>query len=283
VLYGCGESPTFPGLLSPVELAQPWNEGSPSSEGLRQAGIEAAIAAANEIPRMMSLLVVRNGTLVVEEYFRGNRRDSLNDLRSVTKSVVSTLTGLAIQEGYLSGLDQTLGELLPDAPFQFPEQRDIGIRHLLTISAGFDWYEHGPIGYNDWILPEDRVAFLLGKPIVDSPGTTFNYNSAAVHLLGVVLEEASGMTLPELADALLVGPIGITRSRWEPLGARYNGGVWIDLRPRDLARLGQLFLQGGRSGDLHLLPEPWTHQATRRAFAWRVQFGPLRAVSYGFL
>ena len=74
--------------------------------------------AASQIPRLTSLLVVKNGTLVVEEYYRGNQRDSLNDLRSVTKSVVSTLTGLVLQEGYLTGLDQTLGEILPSAPFR---------------------------------------------------------------------------------------------------------------------------------------------------------------------
>jgi CubicO group peptidase (beta-lactamase class C family) len=251
--------------------------------GLRPSGISSALVAAAEIPRLMSFLVVRNGTLVVEEYYRGNQRDSLNDLRSVTKSVVSTLTGLAIQEGFLTGLDQTLGELLPFAPFHFPEQREISIRDLLTMSGGFDWFERGAIGYNDWILSEDRIDFLLSKPIVEPPGTVFNYNSAAVHLLGVVLTEATGLELPELADHLLFGPIGITRSRWEPLTPHYNGGAGIDLRPRDLARLGQLFLQGGLSGDRRILSESWIREATTPAFGWRSSFPPLSAVSYGFL
>jgi CubicO group peptidase (beta-lactamase class C family) len=220
---------------------------------------------------------------VVEEYYRGNHRDSLNDLRSVTKSVVSTLTGLAIQEGYLNGLDQTLGELLPTAPYQFPEQRGISLRDLLTMSGGFDWFEHGAIGYNDWILSEDRVAYLLGKPLMDPPGLHFNYNSAAVHLLGVVLTEATGLELPELADQLLLGPLGIPHSRWEPLGPHFNGGAGIDLRPRDLARLGQLFLQGGLSGHRRILSESWIRQATTPAYSWRAPFPPLTAVSYGFL
>jgi CubicO group peptidase (beta-lactamase class C family) len=258
-------------------------EASPESEGLRKAGIDAAVSAASGIPRMMSLLVVRNGTLVVEEYFRGNQRDSLNDLRSVTKSVVSTLTGLAIEEGYLMGLDQTLGDLLPAAPFQFPEQRDISVRHLLTMTGGFDWHEDGAIGYNEWILSDDRIAYLLGKPMLDPPGATFKYNSAAVHLLGVILTEASGLSLPDLADALLFSPLGITRSRWEPLGSHHNGGAGIDLRPRDLARLGQLFLQDGWSGDRQILARSWIQQATRPAFSWRVAFGALRSLSYGFL
>jgi CubicO group peptidase (beta-lactamase class C family) len=280
---GCSESPLSPGLLEPVELAESWREGSPSSEGFRRAGIEEAIEAAGNIARMQSLLVARNGTLVVEEYFHGNRANSLNDLRSVTKSVVSTLTGMAIEHGYLTGLDQTLGELLPDAPFQDPQQREITVEHLLTMSAGFDWYERGAIGYNDWILSEDRVAYLLERPVLDPPGTTFNYNSAAVHLLGVVLEEASGTTLPDLADAMLFGPIGITRSRWERLSPHYNAGAGLDLRPRDLARIGQLFLQRGWSGDRRILSESWIQRATRPAFPWRSSFGPLRGLSYGFL
>ncbi len=282
-LGACGDSPTGPEHLAPVDLVQPWREGTPASVGLRPSGISSALASAAEIPRLMSFLVVRNGTLVVEEYYRGNHRDSLNDLRSVTKSVVSTLTGLAIQEGFLTGLDQTLGELLPSAPYHFPEQRGISVRDLLTMSGGFDWLERGAIGYNDWILSEDRIDFLLSKPMVEPPGAVFNYNSAAVHLLGVVLSEATGLPLPDLADQLLFGPIGITRSRWEPLTPYYNGGAGIDLRPRDLARLGQLFLQGGLSGDRRILTESWIQEATSPVFEWRVSFPPLPAVSYGFL
>ncbi len=283
LLGGCGDSPTSPGPLPPVELAEAWREGPPASEGFRSREVEDAISAAGAIPRMMSLLVVRNGTLVVEEYFRGNHADSLNDLRSVTKSVVSTLTGVSIQAGYLTGLDQTLGEILPDAPFHYPEQRAISIRHLLTMSSGLDWFERGAVGYNDWILSEDRIEYLLSKRILAPPGSTFNYNSAAVHLLGVVLEQASGMPLPDLADDLLFGPIGIPRSRWEPLGPHHNGGAGIDLRPRDLARIGQLFLQNGWSGERQILSESWIRQATAPVFSWRVNYGALRAVSYGFL
>jgi CubicO group peptidase (beta-lactamase class C family) len=258
-------------------------EGTPASVGLRPSGVSSALEAAAEIPRLMSLLVVKDGILVVEEYYRGNQRDSLNDLRSVTKSVVSTLTGLAIQEGYLSGIDQTLGELLPDAPFDNPEQEDIRVRDLLTMSGGFDWFEDGAIGYNDWILSEDRIAYLLSKPLMHPPGSTFNYNSAAVHLLGVILTEVTGMELPELADQLLFGPIGVTQSRWEPLGPHFNGGAGIDLRPRDLARLGQLFLQSGVSGNRPILSKAWIRGATTPAYDWRASFSPLSAISYGYL
>lgn len=283
ILSGCEGSPTKLLPLEPLDLREPWAEGTPSSQGFRESEIEEAIAAAGTIARMQSLLVVREGTLVVEEYYHGNRVDSLNDLRSVTKSVVSTLTGLAVEAGYLDGLHETLGELLPEAPFQDSAQRDITIRDLLTMSSGLEWYEDGPIGYSEWILSEDRIAYLLAKPMVSEPGRDFTYNSAAAHLLGVVLSEASGMSLPELADQLLFGPIGIPRSRWEPLSPYFNGGAGLDLRPRDLARLGQLFLQRGWSGDRQILSESWIQEATRPAFSWRSEFGPLRSLGYGFL
>jgi len=162
------------------------------------------------------------------------------------------------------------------------EQR-ITLRHLLTMSGGWDWFESGGVGYNDWITSGDPVAYLLARPHAAEPGTTFAYNSAAAHLLGLAVGEAVGRPLPAFANEVLFSPLGIAQSGWEVLGQnQVNGGAGLDLRPLDLARLGQLFLQDGWSGGTRILPEGWVEEATRARYPWRSQVGGTE-LSYGYL
>ena len=109
---GCGDT-TGPGPVATGDLSQEWQTASPASQGLDPVGISAAVAHARTLPRILSLLVVRNGVLVVEEYLNGNRADSLNDGRSVTKSVMSTLVGVALYQGLLPDLAGRIDEYLP--------------------------------------------------------------------------------------------------------------------------------------------------------------------------
>lgn len=280
----CSESPTDTVLDQTVDLTLPWQTATPSSTGMDGGELEQAVTRARGIARMRSLLVVRRGRLVAEHYFGGARPDDLADVRSVTKSVVSTLAGLAIERGYLSGLDQTIGEILgPEVAHLDETDRRVTVRHLLTMSGGWDWTEQGAVGYNEWILSSDHLAYVLDKAHVAAPGSTFAYNSAAVHLLGVVLEEATGMGLPAFAAQELFGPLGVDAVGWEPMPeGGVNGSSGLDLRPRDLARLGQLFLQDGWSGTRRVLPEGWVAEATRSRWPWRSDAGPT-LTSYGYL
>ena len=126
------------------------------------------------------------------------------------------------------------------------------------------------------------MGYLLAKPHVAEPGTTFAYNSASAHLLGVVLSAAVG-PLPAFANETLMTPLGITASGWEVLGPNeVNGGAGLTIRPLDMARLGQLFLQDGWSGTRRVLPEGWVGQATTAHYPWTSSAGPTRA-SYGYL
>jgi CubicO group peptidase (beta-lactamase class C family) len=225
--------------------------------------------------------------LVLEQYFRGNHADSLNDVRSVTKSVMSTLTGIALEQGHLSGLDQTLGDFLgPELEGLEPGKAEISIGDVLTMTTGLEWPENNgsQSAYNDWIRSGDWVSHVLGQPLVDPPGSRFNYNSGAIHLLGIVLERATGQRLPDFADAHLFGPMGVDRVAWEAFSdGTFNGGAGIDIRPRDLARFGQLFLQDGHDGLHQRVPLAWVRTASRPAFSWQASYGTLSALSYGFL
>ena len=280
----CADGPTAVGFDAPVDLALEWSTASAAEVGMDPEALVRAASQAQAIPRFRSLLVVRRGRLVLERYFGGSTRDDLADVRSVTKSVVSTLAGLAVERGHLTGLDATLGEVLPaDTPGLDDWERAITVRDLLTMSGGWNWYEQGAVGYNDWIVSTDHVGYLLAAPRAAEPGTTFAYNSAAAHLLGVVLTHATGKSLPAFADEVLFGPLGIGTRVWEAMGdAEANGGAGLDLRPRDLARLGQLFIQDGWSGDRRILPDGWVEEATRPYFSWTSSAGPTH-VSYGYL
>ena len=288
VLASGGCEPTAPVQLEPlhVDLTQPWTTASVEEVGGSSDLVERGIERARANDRLLSLLAVKNGRLVVEEYFRGASGDELHDVRSVTKSVVSALTGIVLDRGEIGSLDDAIGDYLDTLVSGMdPEKAAITIGDLLTMTSGLEWDESGGFGdYVEWIRSNDHLGYVLDKPLVAEPGTRFTYNSGTVHLLGVVLEQATGARLPDLADELLFGRMGVSRSRWEPLrDGFHNGGAGLDLRPRDLARFGQLYLQRGSSGTVRVLPPEWIDRSSLTRFDWRFNFGQLNGISYGFL
>ena len=283
---GCSDALTGPSVLEPADLAATWQTADPASLGVDAAALQRAAEDAENLPRMRSLLVVRDGRLILERYFHGFARDSLADVRSVTKSIVSTLAGIALERGDLPSLDHPIGDVLPASLGTLTAaQEPITFRHLLTMTGGFTWDESENIQeYNDWIHAEDHVAFLLDRAMDSTPGASFVYNSAAVYLLSVLLEEVVGQPLMDYADEHLFGPLGINERRWEELeDGRVNGGAGLKFRPRDLARLGQLMLQEGVSGNRQIVPTSWVSLASAPAFTWSMQSGPLTDLSYGYL
>ena len=284
----CAEETVVPGpdRLVEIDLAQPWSTATVADVGGSPAMVARGVDRARTNHRMRSLLVARNGRLVVEEYFGGARANTLHDVRSVTKSVVSALTGIALERGDIRSLDDPvsdyLGSLVPDLD---PDKGAITIRHLLTMTSGLEWDETGGFGsYIEWIRSGDHLGYLLARPFAAPPGEEFNYNSAATHLLGVVVQQATGAELPALARSTLFDPMGVSGSPWEPLGdGSWNGGAGLDLRPRDMLRFGQLFLQRGSTGGRQLVPADWASASTASRFDWQFDMGALDGISYGYL
>ena len=284
----CSEETVGPGPSGPpnVDLALPWATATVAEVDGSPEMVARGVERARANDRLLSLLVVKDGRLVVEEYFGDGRPDDLHDVRSVTKSVVSALTGIAIERGDIGGLDDPIGDYLePVTGPMAPEKHAITVGHLLTMSSGLEWDEPGGFGsYTEWIRSGDYLGFVLEKPLNSTPGSQFNYNSGAVHLLGVVVEQATTMQLPNLAQQALFGPMGISMSRWEPLGGGFhNGGAGLDLRPRDLARFGQLYLQRGSSAGRQIVPADWVDRSSVERFDWRFNSGSLKDITYGFL
>jgi CubicO group peptidase (beta-lactamase class C family) len=281
----CGDSPSGPSERGDIDISLPWQYAEPAALGMDGPALERAASQAGALPRMRSLVVVREGRIALERYYNGFGPDSLADLRSVTKSVVSMLTGIAMDQGGISSLDLTLGELLTqDLGIPSAAQAPISLRHLLTMSGGFQWDESGVAEYNDWRRSGDFVQYLLDRPVVSEPGTAFTYNSAAVHLLSLLVERSMGASLILFANVGLFQPLGITRGQWEGMiDGTVNGGAGLDLRPLDLARLGQLYLQRGRSGGRTVVRGDWVDLTTEPAYDWSRRVGPAGGITYGHL
>jgi CubicO group peptidase (beta-lactamase class C family) len=266
-----------------IDIAQPWANATPAEVNMDEVMLGRAASDAAAMPRFRSLLVARHGKLVAESYFGGADGSTVFDLRSVTKSVVSVLTGIAIQNGKLPGIDATVGTYLGSPYTLDANDRAVSVRQLLTMTSRYQWNETGGDDYNLWVLSSNHVQFLLDRRQTDPDGT-FTYNSAAVNLLGVVLQHAVAEPLPDFANAMLFQPIGITSVQWEELEPNMiNAGSGIRMTATDLLRFGQLLLQKGRSGNRQIVPEAWIVESTTPQFAWRDQYGAQRGVTYGYL
>ena len=288
VAAGCGEAPAPPSAASPppsrADLAGAWVESAPADVGLDPTTLAAAAAEAATMPRFRSLLVARHGRLALERYFGGADATTLFDVRSVTKSVVSALTGIALRDQVLPSIDAPVAGYLSPPYVLDDVARGLTVRQLLTMTSGYQWNEDNVAEYNQWIVSGDHVQYLLDRPHASPPGAQFTYNSAAVHTLGVVLQRAAANPLPQYARDRLFAPLGIDAVAWEVLDrGTVNGGSGIQLRGRDLLKLGQLYLQQGWSGDRSVVPASWVEETTRPRFAWRNDHGAQKSVTYGML
>jgi len=276
-------SPQPPPPVTIIDIAQPWATATAAEVNMDEVMLGRAASDAAAMPRFRSLLVARHGKLVAENYFSGADRATVFDLRSVTKSVVSMLTGIAIQNGSLPNIDATVGAYV-DTPYSLDtSDRAVSVRQLLTMSSRYQWNENSADDYNLWVLSNDHVQFLLDRRQTD-PAGTFTYNSAAVNLLGVVLQDAVAKPLPAFAEEVLFQPVGITSVQWEQLEPNMvNAGSGIKMTATDLLRIGQLLLQRGRSGSRQVVPEAWIDAGTTPQFGWREQYGAQRGTTYGYL
>jgi CubicO group peptidase (beta-lactamase class C family) len=275
--------PPPPPPVTIIDIAQPWARATPAEVDMDEVVLGRAASDAAAIPRLRSLLVARRGKLVAENYFGGADNTTVFDLRSVTKSVVMMLTGIAIQGGQLPNIDATVGSYV-DAPYSLDaNDRAVTVRQLLTMTSRYQWNESNGDDYNQWVLSNDHVQFLLDRRQTD-PAGTFTYNSAAVNLLGLVLQEAVAEPLPDFAQEVLFEPIGVTTVQWEQLETNMvNAGSGIKMTATDLLRFGQLLLQRGRSGTRQVVPESWVDAGTAPQFTWRETYGAQRSTTYGYL
>jgi len=243
-----------------------WRTSPPEEQGMDSEMLARMFQQVKDQQlNLHSLLIIRNGYLVTEAYFHPYNPDQPQYLASVTKSVISTLVGIAIQKGYIQDIDQTLVSYFPDRTIANLDARKkaITLRDMLTLTAGLTC---GKAFFSDMEQSNDWVQFMLDAPMAEQPGTKFNYCGGAVHLLSAILQKTTGMSTLDFANRFLFEPIGIAgvpEPRWptDPQGISLGpGGLY--LTPRDMAKLGYLYLQNGSWGDRQILSADWVKSAT---------------------
>lgn len=240
-----------------TERTVTWRAHPPAAHGFDAAALADAVAHAGELaPPLTSLLIARDTTTVAEVYFGEGGPTRAANLKSASKSVLSALTGIALQEGALKNVDQPIGPFFPDLLADAPRKQRITVRHLLTQQAGLESTSFE--NYGAWVTSRDWVADALRRPFEDVPGGEMIYSTGNTHVLGAVLAEATGQPLRAYAQDRLFDPLGVRIRSWQqsPTG-RYFGGNNLSITPRALLRFGQLYLNDGRYGGEQVLPPSW--------------------------
>ncbi len=255
----------------------------PVEVGLDPVGLANAADAVALSPGAASLLVMRDGKLAFERYFNGYDAADANGVHSLSKSILSVLTGIAIEEGRLS-LDSTVGDLLPAD--QVPAHGDLTVRDLITMAGGLEMpavdldYEWEP---SDVPGEPSLVRAVLERSSVTEPGTEFVYNTGLTQVLGAMVAEATGMSLCDYAAERLFGPLGVDVEHWhvDPTGY-FAGGYGLVLTPREIARFGQLIADDGEFDGARLVSTSWLGESLSSRWELGCAAYPA-AQSYGYL
>lgn len=229
------------------------------------AALEEVFLNAEQLPNLKSLIVYKDNSIIKEKYFHNGAADIEHDIRSVTKSVMSTLIGIAIDKGFIQSEDQTINVFLDPLVGNLDSAKSkIRIRDLLSMSSGFYGNELSSSSeYNNWISAPNQLLYTLSQPLVSQPGQTFYYNSGASHLLSIILTQATGMSSYNFAKQYLFLPLGISDHNWstDKQGSN-NGAAGLRLTPQDMLKIGILYLNGGIYNNTQVLPRSWITKAT---------------------
>jgi CubicO group peptidase (beta-lactamase class C family) len=284
---------------APPALGDGWPTASADSAGLDASRLAALTASVRAWPELgvHAILVERGGKLVYEEYFDGfderwgeplgrvaMTRESKHDLRSVTKTVVSALAGIALGAGAITSLDEPVIQWFPEfADLQTPDRRRVTLAHVLGMTSGLEWNEDIPYTdpRNDEIrmtADEQPLRYALSRPFAFAPGEEFVYNGGLTQVMAAVIERATRTPIEDYARAKLFAPMGITDVEWVgDLAGMPSAASGLRMRARDLARFGSLYLHDGRWNGTQVVPADWIERSTRRHF----RFSPRTGVDAG--
>lgn len=286
----------------PLETNGEWPTSSPEDAGLDGALLCSLSEMLDKSPEknVHAVVVVRGGKLVYEIYRKGEAyRDGhalgvvlytsqqLHDVRSVSKSVVSLLLGIALDQKLLASVETPVLSYFPDLQeLSTPEKQRISLRHLLTMTSGLEWNEEVP--YSDpgndasmMTLSTDPYRFALDRQVSHKPGERWSYNGGNTQLLAGVLQRATGKWLDDFASEALFKPLAITQFEWMRMSG--NGEIeaasGLRLRPRDMAKIGELVLNKGMWNGRRIVSESWIKESTLGRIK---HFDKVASLRYGY-
>jgi len=243
---------------------------TPEEQGIdpeKLTDIYKAIYADENLWSLRSMLVFRNGMLVSESYLKDD-----NDLTnpqmiwSCTKQVMGILTGIALEKGVISSIDDPIANYLSGVGENHPEKAGITIRQLITMHSGIDYNNDGVGGETDKVLrqiPDELTSFVLSRPMRTDPGTNFWYNDGDPQLVASLIQQTTGVHADEWADEVFFSKIGVSNYHW----VRYKdgttlGGYGIETTPREMGKIALCVLDSGRYNNLQVIPSQWIAEMT---------------------
>ncbi|MFX1606098.1 MAG: serine hydrolase domain-containing protein [Promethearchaeota archaeon] len=231
-----------------------------------------------------SLLIIRNGYLVYENYRQGMNKDSLMHIFSCTKSFTSALIGIAIREGYIESIDDSILSYFPNWTIENVDARkeSLTIRHFLTMTTGLDWNEHN-ISYsspdnmvNRMLASTNPAKFVLDLRMIMDPGQAHVYSTGASQVLAALIREVTGMRPDSFAQEYLFGPLSFSDTAWARVRVDTNlGGSQLYIRSRDMARFGYLYLRNGSWNHEQIIPASYVHESKSVEVStnWELSYG----------
>ena len=271
--------PTRPAVRAEPGLPWPtdgWQTADPAAQGVDAGKLAAMLddIRAN-LPGLRSVLVIRHGYIVSETYFGTATADQAREIYSVTKSFIATLIGIAQDQGIVPAVDTPIADLLPAERLGQLDaaKRGITLQDTLTMRMGLGWNETD-WGYVGVLRAEDSVQYMFNLPLQDPPGTQFLYCSGCSHVLSAIIQARTGQTAADFAADNLFAPLGIRDVTWEASNDGTTLGGWgLKLTPREMAKLGYLYLHEGAWDGRQVVSPEWVQAATTQQTATDGELG----------
>ncbi len=256
---------------------------TPANQGIDAELLEDAHQAASLFGFVNAILVARNGILVSEKYFRGTDENSHHNIRMVSQSFTSALIGIAIDKGYIPGVDKKIINYFPEYYYDLNDSRfnDITIEQLLNMESGLDIDKKI---YWDVFYSDNWLDQIFTQYLEFSPGTGVKHSTASTHLLSVALSRAVDQSLKEFAEENLFGPMGIIADSWnrDPQG-NYFSGSDLEFQPREMLKFGMLYQNKGTLNGTQIIPEEWINDTFTKGYQGTGTWGAWDKIGFGYL
>ncbi len=260
---------------------------TPAKQGLDPMLVAELYRNAAKLETIYSLLVIKNGYLIAEDYFNKGSVDQKYRVQSATKSVTSALVGIALSQGCLSNVNQKMLDFFPEMINQItdPRKKQITIRHLLQMRGGYPWEESHPDLWKG-LLSGHYPPLIEEFPLVSDPGTRFHYSNLTSNWLGIIVDRVCGKNLKAFAEKHLFSPLDMKAGKWGQDAEGHNNGCGdLHLTARDAAKFGLLYLNDGEYEGKQILSTDWVRDSLQtysvdEAFVKKI--GHFRDIGYGY-